>query len=400
MTQLHILLTATESGDKMSKIRVMHFIDSLHGGGAETSILETIPALVSRGIETSIVTLFDDDGALAARLSALGVKRIRLTRRGSLAQTLQLRHLIRTERPDMIHTSLMHANLLGRIAAWNMPTAVVTSLVNCDYGPEHRATSPYGSIGVHAAHLADLLTARSTDHFHAISEHVAQVMGQRLRIPKERMHVIYRGRDPARLGMFSKNRRLNVRASLSIAEDAPVVLSAARLDREKGVDTTLEAFRLLRARIPHAVLLLAGRPGNASSEVEAMSQSIPGVRLLGHRTDVPDLMCAADVLAFPSRREGLGGTLVEAMALRLGIVASDIEPIAEAIGDTGWPLVPPDNAPALADGLASVLLGGHTNEGKKVAGERRFQTVFTAEAAADRMAWLYQYVQDSGKRTG
>ena len=382
----------------MSKIRVMNVIDTLHGGGAETSIVETIPMLAGRDIETSIVTLFDDDGALDGRLSELGVNRIKLTRHGLRAQIPELRHLVRSQRPDVIHTSLVNANFLGRIAAWNMPTPVVTSWVSCDYGPEHRATSPYGSIGVRSAHLADLLTARSTDHFHAISEHVARVMSRRLRIPRKRIYVVYRGRDSARLGTFTKDRRLTVRSSLSIAHDAPVVLSAARLDREKGVDTTFAAFRLLRERIPNAVLLVAGRPGNVSPDAEAIVDRTPGIRLLGHRADVPDLMCAADVLAFPSRREGLGGTLLEAMALRLAIVASNVGAIPEAIGDVGWPLVPPDDAPALADGLASVLLDNHVNEGKRIAGERRFHTVFTADAAAAGMAGLYRCAVDGGKR--
>lgn len=377
----------------------MHVIDTLHGGGAETSILETIPMLGSQGIETSIVTLFDDDGALEQRLRVLNVNRIKLTRRGPRAQVLQLRHLISTQRPDVVHTSLVNANLLGRIAAWKLPAPLVTSWVSCDYGPEHRATSPHGSIGVRSAHLVDLVTARSTDRFHAISAHVAQTMSRRLRIQRKRIHVIYRGRDSTRLGTFTTDRRLKVRASLSIADDVPVVLSAARLDREKGVDTTLEAFSLLRARIPNAVLLAAGRPGNVSADVEAVLSRTPGIRLLGHRTDVPDLMCAADVLAFPSRREGLGGTLLEAMALRLSIVASNAGAIPEAIGDVGWPLVPPGRASVLADGLVSVLLDeDHANEGRKVAGERRFRTLFTAEASAAGMAQLYRSAVDAGKR--
>lgn len=216
----------------MSTIRVMHVIDTLHGGGAETSILETVPMLSSQDIETSIVTLFDDDGALEQRLRALSVNRIKLTRHRPPAQILQLRHLIHAQRPDVIHTSLVYANMLGRVASLNAPSALVTSWVTCDYGPEHRATSPYGSVGVRSVHLVDLLTARRTDHFHAISAHVAQTMSRRLRIPRERIHVIYRGRDSARLGTFTVDRRLKVRASLSIADEVPVVLSAARLDRE------------------------------------------------------------------------------------------------------------------------------------------------------------------------
>ena len=72
----------------------MHVIDTLHGGGAERQILETVSMLASRDIETSIVTLFDDDGVLDERLSALKVNRIKLTGRGPWARVLQLRHLL------------------------------------------------------------------------------------------------------------------------------------------------------------------------------------------------------------------------------------------------------------------------------------------------------------------
>ena len=109
-------------------------------------------------------------------------------------------------------------------------------------------------------------------------------------------------------------------------------------------------------------------------------------------------MCAADVLSFPSRWEGLGGTLVEAMALRLALVASDIPPVAETIGDVGWPLVRPDDEQALADALVSVLEQGSANDARKDAGERRFRERFTAEAAAGGMAGLYHDVLRSRGR--
>jgi glycosyltransferase involved in cell wall biosynthesis len=109
-------------------------------------------------------------------------------------------------------------------------------------------------------------------------------------------------------------------------------------------------------------------------------------------------MCAADVLSFPSRWEGLGGTLVEAMALRLPIVASDIPPVAEAIGDVGWPLVRPDDGRALSEGLISVLEAGAVNEARMDAGQKRFRALFTAEAAADGMARLYQDVLHDSRR--
>jgi glycosyltransferase involved in cell wall biosynthesis len=380
-------------------MHVMHVINSLHGGGAESSILEVAPGLELRGVRTSIVTLLPDDGGLEDRLKAVGVKRTPLRHRDPLSMTLELRDVIRSQRPDLLHTTLLFANLAGRIAASTIRTPVVTTLANRDYGLEHRSNSRYGSWGVRAAQSAEMVTGPLTKRFHAVSHDIARVMSHRLRIPSHRIQVIYRGRDPGRMGIWSPERRLRVRAALSVGKRTPLVLSVGRLDRQKNVETTIEAFRYLCARVPDAVLLVAGRPGDALSVVQARADGTPAVRLLGHRPDVPDLMCASDVLSFPSRWEGLPGTLIEAMALRLAIVGSDIAPVAEAIGDIRWPLVRPDDSQAVADGLASVLVGGIDNEAKKDAGELRFRTLFTAEAASARMFSLYQSVIHD-RRTG
>jgi len=367
----------------------MHVIDTLHGGGAETSLLEVVPGLLSRGVRTSVVSLFPDDGGLEDRLGALEVTPRRLRKSDPLGLILELRKLISAERPDLVHTTLLFSNLVGRVAARTARTPIVTTLANQDYGPEHRANSHYGTFGVCGVHAAELITSPLTTRFHAISLDVARVMSRRLRIPKDRIQVVYRGRDPAGLGTPSLDRRLRTRAALSIGADTPVVLSVGRLDRQKGVDTTIDAFRRLVEQIPDAVLLVAGRPGNASGEIHAKAKACAAVRHLGHRTDVADLMCAADVLSFPSRWEGLGGTLIEAMALRLPIVASDIPPLVETIGDVGWPLVHPDDVEGLMRELVAVLDPGATNEVRKDTGQRRFRMLFTAEAASEGMARLY-----------
>ena len=373
-------------------MRIMHVIDGLYGGGAETSLLEVAPALASRGVETSIVAIKDDDGGLEDRLTTVGIVPIRLRQRNPASLALELRRIICSEQPDLLHTTLMWSNLVGRIAARTARTPVVTTLANRDYGPEHRGDSRYGTVGVRAAHAAELITRPLTACFHAVSTDVATVMGRRLKIPADRIKVVYRGRDVSRMGVSTRERRLKVRAALSIDATTPLVLGIGRLDRQKGVETTIAAFQHLRAQIPNAVLLLAGRPGNASALVEACSRDTLGIHLLGHRTDVPDLMCAADVLSFPSRWEGLPGTLIEAMAMRLGIVASDIPPVVEVLGEVNWPLVKPDDPLALASGLAYVLRGGPQNEELKDAGEKRFRGIFTTEAASEGMVNLYQDV--------
>lgn len=370
-------------------MHVMQAIDSLHGGGAEISLLEMIPVLADKGVRTSIVTFVDDDGALENRVGELGISPIRIRQRAPQARMLALRKIVRAEAPDILQTTLWHSTLTGRFSARSNHTPVVTTLANDDYGLEHRANSAYGPLSVRALYAADLMTARLTTRFHAISGEVARTMSARLRIPGERVQVVYRGRDPARLGTRTAARRARVRQELSLDLDIPIVLSVGRLDRQKGVETTVAAFRIVRSRLPGAVLLVAGRPGNASDAVTSAALGVPGIRMLGHRSDVPDLMCAADVLSFPSRWEGLGGTLIEAMALGLPIVASRIGPVDEAIGTVGWPLVPPDDPSALAEELIGILRGANV-QARTEAGVQRFSANFTVDAAADGMVDLYR----------
>jgi glycosyltransferase involved in cell wall biosynthesis len=381
-------------------MHVMHVIDSMHGGGAETSLLDVVPALARHGVRISVVTLRADDGSLEGRIDHLALERIRLRRRDPLGAALELRHIVRSEQPDLLHTTLFFSNLAGRIVARTVGIPVVTTLANQDYGPEHQRNSRYGVWSVRAVHAADMLTVPLTVRFHAISADVERVMSRRLRIPRDRIQVVYRGRDPARLGQPSPARRQRTRMALSIDSTTPVVLSAGRLDRQKGTDKTIEAFRLVSEKLPDAILLIAGRPGNASAVVQAKAEGHPAIRLLGHRADVTDLMCAADVLSFPSRWEGLGGTLIEALALRLAIVASDIPPVAETVGDVGWPLVPPDDELALSEALVSMLSLGAAGEARKDAGEARFREFFTADAAAEGMARFYAEVLSDAKRAG
>ena len=108
------------------------------------------------------------------------------------------------------------------------------------------------------------------------------------------------------------------------------------------------------------ILLIAGRPGNATRELEALIESTAlgnSVRLLGHRSDVADLLCAADVFVFPSLFEGFGGALLEAATLAVPIVASNIPSTREVLGDT-YPLLCAPSAEGLVGALTQALSDG------------------------------------------
>jgi glycosyltransferase involved in cell wall biosynthesis len=114
------------------------------------------------------------------------------------------------------------------------------------------------------------------------------------------------------------------------------------------------------------------------------------VRILGFRDDVADLLSAADVFTFPSRWEGLGSTLLEAMALEAPIVASDLPAVREVVSSGEARLVPPANAPLLTAALAEVLDDPAAARRRAVAARERFLTEFTTERTAKAMVAFYE----------
>jgi glycosyltransferase involved in cell wall biosynthesis len=371
-------------------LRVLYVIDSLAGGGAEQSLIDVVSDLERCQIHLSVVTLLPDDGLLTADLVARGAGHHSLAGVGRLRQLLWLRQQVSDDACDLVHSTLLRADILSRLACLGRSTTLVTTLPNDSYSREHRQGSRYGSWAVRSVQLLEILTAWRVDSFHAVSSTIADTMAKRLKIERSKIEVVWRGRDATRLGRRSPERRRATRELLGLDPHAPTVVCVGRQDFQKGLDVALRAHALLRQTHPTSTLLLVGRPGNATKHLRALLDSGlgAGVMELGHRSDVPDLMCASDVLCFPSRWEGLGGTLIEAMALELPIVASRISPITETIGDGVGTLVDPDSAEQLAAELARVL--GHAETSSETdAGRKRFETLFSSHRAAQQMAALY-----------
>jgi glycosyltransferase involved in cell wall biosynthesis len=319
----------------MVAMRVLTLIDSLAIGGAEQSLAAITPHLVARGVEMDVAAFVDRIGvqdellAGGARVHQYGDDR------GRLRALVGAVRLIRSLEPDLVHTTLFTSDVVGRIAAALTRTPVVSSFVTEAYGPEHLDNPEYRRWKVRAAQVTDAVTARLVRRFHAVSSATAFAMAERLRISLDDIDVISRGRDPETLGTRSVERRTAVRRGLGVGEDVPLVLAAARHHHMKGLDVLAAAFPKVIASIPDAQLVIAGRRGPATADIEriiADGEAEAAISLLGYRADVPDLMCAADVFAMPSRAEGSPGVVLEAMALGVPTVASDIASVVELAG--------------------------------------------------------------------
>ena len=367
-------------------MRVLNLIDSLALGGAEQSLVALAPHLIDAGVDLHVATLTPRDH-LADALRSSGAEVTVGSGGGRRAAVRSAAAVIDRVRPDLIHTTLFEATLAGTIAGRRAGVPVVTSLVSTEFGPEHYRVPGLRPHRVASAHAAAAAAARSIHAFHAVSAHVRHTMSRRLLVHADRITVIPRGRDPLALGRRTDDRRARVRRALGLGAATPTMLSVARHDHAKGLDLAITAAQQIRARRPDAVLLIAGPEGPETADLRRRAQPHGDlVRFLGRRDDVADLMTAADVLCFPSRREGMPGTLVEALALELPVVATDLPSIVEVLGPT-HPVVRPDDPTALAAAVQTALADDHPEPRH---GRHRFLDHFTVDATAHSTAAWYR----------
>ena len=381
------------------RVRVLYVIDSLVPGGAESSLAVLAGLYPARGIELEVAYLHDRPGlhetlgAAGARLTSLAGPdgRVGWVRRAS--------ELVRSRRPDLVHTTLFEADIVGRLAAASSRVPVVSSLVSVRYGSPERKEPGIRAWRLLGAQVVDVGTARLVRRFHAVSRHVADVMARRLLVPRSRVEVVPRGRDPQALGRRTGERRVRAREMLGASSDDRLLLAIARQEYPKGLDVLLRALPSVRAELDGVRLVVAGREGNQTAVLRALTRELgmgDVVTFLGHRSDVAELLCAADLFVLPTRREGFPGAVLEAMALEVPIVASAIAAVAEAVVDGAHALlVPPDNPEALAAGVVAALRSPEVCRERALAALARFHDRFTIARAADGMLRFYEVALSS-----
>jgi glycosyltransferase involved in cell wall biosynthesis len=377
--------------------KYLFVINSFLAGGAERSLLELLPLIRDQGITSIVACLERQDVGFESEVRDAGFDVRLLPGRGFLGKTLALRRLIKAEQPGLVYSSLFDADLAARLAAIGIRVPVMTNLANTAYDAARLLDPNVSPMRLRIVQMIDGFTARHlTDHFHAISQAVKESTVVNLGVDPERITVVKRGRDAARLGEPTPQRRQAMRARLGLTERDEVVVTVGRQEFQKGHRHLLDAFaKVIEAR-PHALLLIAGREGHASRDLEARIVQLgleERVTLLGHRDDVADVLAASDLFVFPSLYEGLGGALIEAIALGLPIIASDIPALREVVrqGENADLVGPGD-----AKGLALAILRLLNDQGlRQRYGERSrqlFESEFRAEIAVQRLSKLLEKV--------
>jgi len=361
---------------------VLFLITGLSYGGAETQLVNLATKLKERGWDVRVVSMLPPQ-AFVEELKNADIPLATLNMRRGVADpraVFRLLKILREWKPDIVHSHMVHANLLARVVRIFCKIPVLISTAhNIDEGGRwreivYRLTDP----------LVDLTTNVSRA---AVERYICVGV-----VPKNKIRFMPNGIDTAK---FNLNKAAGKRLRNELGVDNYFVwLAVGRFEEAKDYPNMLRAFKMIVSKKSNVVLLLVGQ-GSLMEEVKKLASELKlgdKVRFLGVRRDVPDLMNAADAYVMSSAWEGMPMVLLEAGACGLPIVATDVGGNSEVVlnNKTGF-IVPPRNPEALAQAMEKMMaLPQEKRLEMGKAGRTYIEANYSLEHVVDQWVALYK----------
>jgi glycosyltransferase involved in cell wall biosynthesis len=343
--------------------------------------------MAAKGHVVALIVLKHADDEWPTKLPVLRLN-MRKTPMGILRGLRFAKNFVTLFRPDILHSHTFPANLFTRslrvmLRAQGLAPRVINTIHNVHEGGWHRMllyriTSP----------LADQVTAVST----AAAERFVQLHA----VPASKMRVRTNGIDTDAF-VPDRARRKRTRAQMFASNDF-IWLAVGRIAPAKDYPNLLQAFAQLRMSHPDASLWIAGEGDLAHLQLDPSQTEFPsGVRLLGLRRDIADLLDAADGFVLSSAWEGMPLAIGEAMAMEKFVVATDVGGVRELIAESGL-IVSAKDSSALATAMqhAMTLTEKERRAIGRLARERILQHFSIATKSAQ---WERLYMQSINGKT-
>jgi len=355
-------------------------------GGAEIQVFLLASEFKRRGHEVTMVSMRDPE-AFEPELQQMGIPLYSLAMQrgvGDPRALFRLARIVRDCRPQVVHSHMVHANLLSRLACLLAPIPVqISTAHNFSEGARWREI---------AYRLTDPLSDLTTNVCKKCVENYVKVGAT----PKNRIRYMPNGLDLATFKPAPGARDAK-RRELRVPDGGFLWLAVGRLEEQKDYQNLISAVGLLAAEgasRPFSIIV-AGRGPLRESMTDLAKKSgleTSTLRFLGERTDVVELMAAADGFVMSSAWEGLPMVLLEAGAARLPSVVTAVGGNPEAVrdGESGF-VVPPHDSEALASGMRRLM--SLDAKGLARMGERAHQNIesqFALAGVVDRWEVLYR----------
>lgn len=314
----------------MPGFRVLLLVTDLERGGTPLRLARLARGLREAGLDVHVGCLARP-GPVSAELDAGGIPNFGCGARGMRevgALWRLLRHVGRI-RPDLIHSTLTHANVAARFAGLVCGVPILTSTATIEVERKWHARAERLTRPLDRGHIVNS---------QAVAEHVCREFHYR----RDQVFVVPPSIElpgtPAGLGAGEmslraggSDTRAGVRQELGIAKDEFAVLWAGRLDPVKRIDIVLGCAVRLRGE-PFRFLIAGDGPERGKIEQVLRRRDAGRVQWLGWRDDLDLVMSGADALLLPSRTEGMPNVVLQAMASGLPVVASDLPSLRELSG--------------------------------------------------------------------
>lgn len=365
------------------KPTVCHVLHSLCVGGAETLAARLARRSSSR--YRIVFACLDSLGPLGEELEREGFPTYVLNRQPGFDWRCAARFskLLRDERVDIVHahqyTPFFYAMMGRRLA--RRPAVLFTE--HGRHFPDHRRAKRV---------IANRLLLKRRDRVVGVGEAVRQALVANEGIKPDRVGVVFNGIDLVRFRNVEFD-ATEVRQELGLANGEMLLLQVARLDYLKDHTTALRALKRVTESLPDVRLILVGDgPERANIEQLIIRLGLSEhVRLLGTRRDIPRLLAATDVFLLTSISEGIPLTLIEAMASRVPVIATNVGGVSEVVKNevTGL-LAQAKGDAAIADHIVRLAKAPELRARMGSAGMQRAFTTFAEEQMHDSYDRLYQ----------
>jgi glycosyltransferase involved in cell wall biosynthesis len=346
-------------------------------------------------------------GPYVTQLEAVGLQHLPLrhTTRAmaphrDAAALVEVWRLFRRVRPAIVHTHNPKPGLYGRLAAGAARVPVVVNTVHGLYAlPEDSRAKRAIVYGL------ERMAARCSDAELVQNPEDLEVMAG-FGIPRAKLHLLGNGVDLARFDpdRISPDRRAAVRAELGAAPDDVVCGAVGRLVAEKGYSELFAAAAALTTTAHVKVVVIGPEEPDKADAVtpeELRQARSRGIQLLGARDDMEDLYAAMDMYVLASHREGFPRSAMEAAAMGLPVVATDIRGCRQVVdhGRTGV-LVPPRDVEALAATISALADDEPRRRAMGRAGRAKAAAEFDDRRVIDLTLGVYERLLASAEAGG
>lgn len=372
-------------------LRLLIIINHLAEGGAAVIAIEEAQQLALQGVDVTICTIYTV-GRLAHTLHDYPIKIIDLAISPDLVEgepggkynvsiPFRLAAIIR-QGYDIIHVHNFPASYMAAAASLLTPRLpYIFTEHNAHNRRRERAVFKLADKWAYSRYTR--IIAVSQPVHDALTAWLPQAAAKTVTLPNAIRTEAFQ---------ISPAERQAFRQSLGLDDHSVLFIFAGRFIRAKGLDVLVEAVALLPDDLPFHVLLVGSGVEEAALRQQIADYQLSDrIRLLGFRDDIPQLMAAADVLLLPSRWEGLPMVLLEAMAAQNAIIATATSGIVDVVehGKMGL-LIPPDDAPALAEAMQTLLDDRAMLAAFGRAGQAHVTQAYAIDQHTQRLLQIYQ----------